>query len=90
MTKAMDFLPSGVDAAAAEEAPRRSRERVQSSTSNDFMGGVRQLSTALMQSRIPSPAVLFAHLRGGGVGRTATTIDVVVSPSIGVTRSSYA
>ena len=62
--KAMDFLPSG------SPSPRRrrfassfGRERVQSCTSNDFMGVVSQLSTALMKHGFRLPPYFSRILR---------------------------
>jgi aarF domain-containing kinase len=77
--KAMDFLPSGVDVAAAEEALRvvfagESRSKVR--TSNDFMGVVSQLSTALMKHGFRLPPYFSRILRAlAALEGTATTID---------------
>ena len=77
--KAMDFLPSGVDVAAAEEALRvvfagESGSKVR--TSNDFMGVVSQLSTALMKHGFRLPPYFSRILRAlAALEGTATTID---------------
>jgi len=77
--KAMDFLPSGVDVAAAEEALRvvfagESASKVR--TSNDFMGVVSQLSTALMKHGFRLPPYFSRILRAlAALEGTATTID---------------
>lgn len=77
--KAMNFLPSSVDVAAAEEALRvvfsgESASKVR--TSNDFMGVVSQLSTALMKHGFRLPPYFSRILRAlAALEGTATTID---------------
>ena len=76
--KAMDFLPSGVDVAAQEALRRRlrGRERSKVRTSNDFMGVVSQLSTALMKHGFRLPPYFSRILRAlAALEGTATTID---------------
>jgi aarF domain-containing kinase len=87
--KVMDFLPPHVDRAAAEEALRsvfagESTTKVRNS--NDFMGVVSQLSTALMKHGFRLPPYFSRILRAlAALEGTATTID----PSFRVVDRSY-
>jgi len=87
--KVMDFLPPNVDRAAAEEALRsvfagESTTKVRNS--NDFMGVVSQLSTALMKHGFRLPPYFSRILRAlAALEGTATTID----PSFRVVDRSY-
>ncbi|OUS43689.1 ABC1 family-domain-containing protein [Ostreococcus tauri] len=87
--RVMNFLPPHVDRAAAEEALRsvfagESTTKVRNS--NDFMGVVSQLSTALMKHGFRLPPYFSRILRAlAALEGTATTID----PSFRVVDRSY-